>query len=70
MRNAGTAASPASTVNASLDGTVAAATVSVSVGKRPMGSYTVSAVDRLTVTQAPGPDLRVTGITTDPASLV
>ncbi|MGW4733901.1 CARDB domain-containing protein [Streptomyces shenzhenensis] len=100
VRNAGTAASPASTVNVSLDGTVAgsapvgalaagaATTVSVSVGKRPMGSYTVSAVvdptdtvpeldntnnsrtaaDRLTVTQAPGPDLQVTGITTDPAS--
>ncbi|MEV7285076.1 CARDB domain-containing protein [Streptomyces sp. NPDC093252] len=56
VRNAGTAASPASTVNVSLDGTVAGSasvaalaagaqtTVPVTLGKRPMGSYTVSAV--------------------------
>lgn len=56
VRNAGTAASPATTVNVSLGGTVAGsapvgalpagatATVPVAVGKRPMGSYTVSAV--------------------------
>ncbi|WP_026084633.1 CARDB domain-containing protein [Streptomyces viridosporus] len=100
VRNAGTAAAPATTVNVSVEGTVAgsapvaplpagsSATVSVPVGKRPTGSYTVSAVadptdtvpelddsnnsriaDRkLTVTQSPGPDLRVTGITSNPAS--
>ncbi|MDT0418249.1 CARDB domain-containing protein [Streptomyces sp. DSM 41982] len=56
VRNAGTAASPATTVDVSLDGTVAGSapvgalaagasqTVSVDVGKRPQGSYTVSAV--------------------------
>ncbi|MET8831659.1 CARDB domain-containing protein [Streptomyces sp. NPDC004610] len=56
VRNAGTAASPASTVNVSLEGTVAGSasvaalaagaqtTVPVTLGKRPMGSYTVSAV--------------------------
>lgn len=56
VRNAGTAASGATTVNVSLGGTVAgsaavgglaagaSATVPVSVGKRPMGSYRVSAL--------------------------
>ncbi|MCJ0869887.1 CARDB domain-containing protein [Streptomyces sp. AP-93] len=56
VRNAGSAASPATTVNVSLEGAVAggapvgalaagaSATVPVAVGKRPMGSYTVSAV--------------------------
>ncbi|GJF32511.1 hypothetical protein KNE206_52110 [Kitasatospora sp. NE20-6] len=56
VRNAGTAASPATTVNVSLEGVVvgsapvgalaadASTTVAVAVGKRPMGSYTVSAV--------------------------
>ncbi|MFF3348871.1 CARDB domain-containing protein [Streptomyces sp. NPDC002779] len=100
VRNAGTAPAPATTVNVSVEGTVAgsapvaalpagsSATVSVPVGKRPTGSYTVSAaVDptdtvaeldnsnnsrtadrKLTVTQAPGPDLRVTGITSNPAA--
>ncbi|MFJ5263222.1 CARDB domain-containing protein [Streptomyces sp. NPDC088387] len=100
VRNAGTAASPASTVNVSIDGTVAGsapvgalaigatADVTVNVGKRPQGSYTVSAVvdptdtvpeldntnnsrtaaTRLNVTQSPGPDLEVRGITTNPAS--
>ncbi|MFE6335916.1 CARDB domain-containing protein [Streptomyces sp. NPDC057798] len=100
VRNAGTATAPATTVNVSVEGTVAgsapvaslpagsSATVSVPVGKRPAGSYTVSAaVDptdtvaeldnsnnsrtadrKLTVAQAPGPDLRVTGITSNPAA--
>ncbi|MFE4590058.1 CARDB domain-containing protein [Streptomyces laurentii] len=100
VRNAGTAAAPATTVQVSLEGTVAdsvpvpaltagaSATVPVTVGKRPMGSYTVSAVvdptdtvpeldngnnsrtapGKLVIGQSPGPDLRVTGITTDPAS--
>lgn len=100
VRNAGTAVSPATTVNVSLEGVVAGSapvgalaagastTVPVAVGKRPMGGYTVSAVvdptdtvaeqdnsnnsrtgaAKLTVTQAPGPDLTVTGIATNPAS--
>ncbi|MFE7414556.1 CARDB domain-containing protein [Streptomyces laurentii] len=100
VRNAGTAAAPATTVQVSLEGAVAdsfpvpaltagaSATVPVTVGKRPMGSYTVSAVvdptdtvpeldngnnsrtapGKLVIGQSPGPDLRVTGITTDPAS--
>ncbi|MFF8409221.1 CARDB domain-containing protein [Streptomyces omiyaensis] len=100
VRNAGTAAAPATTVNVSTEGTVAGAapvpalaagqstTVSVPLGKRPEGSYTVSAaVDptdtvpeldngnnsrtatgKLTVTQTPGPDLTVTGITPNPAT--
>jgi hypothetical protein len=56
VRNAGTASAPATTVNVSLEGTVAGSapvgplaagastTVAVAVGKRPVGSYTVSAV--------------------------
>ncbi|AQA10687.1 CARDB domain-containing protein [Streptomyces malaysiensis] len=100
VRNAGTAAAPATTVNVSLEGTVAgtgavgalapdaSVKVPVKVGKRPMGSYTVSAVvdpadtvaeldntnnsrnaaSKLVVGQAPGPDLEVTGITTNPSS--
>ncbi|MFE1443381.1 CARDB domain-containing protein [Streptomyces sp. NPDC058739] len=100
VRNAGTAAAPATTVSVSVEGTVAgsaavpalaagaSATVDVPVGKRPMGSYSVSAAvdptdtvteldnsnnsrtasSRLTVSQSPGPDLRVTGITSNPAS--
>ncbi|MEU4269146.1 CARDB domain-containing protein [Streptomyces sp. NPDC026092] len=100
VRNAGTAAAAATTVQVSLEGAVAgsapvpalaagaSATVPVAVGKRPMGSYTVSAVvdptdtvaeqdntnnsrtaaTKLVVGQSPGPDLRVTGITTNPAS--
>ncbi|WP_424570273.1 CARDB domain-containing protein [Streptomyces sp. CH-036] len=56
VRNAGSAASPATTVNVSLGGVVvgsapvgplaagASAPVSVKVGKRPQGSYTVSAL--------------------------
>ncbi|WP_329343316.1 discoidin domain-containing protein [Streptomyces sp. NBC_00663] len=100
VRNAGTAAAPASALDVSVEGTVAgsasvaglaagqSATVDVPVGKRPTGSYTVSAaVDpsdtvtesdnsnnsrtaagKLTVSQSPGPDLTVTGITTNPTS--
>ncbi|MEU9737051.1 CARDB domain-containing protein [Streptomyces sp. NPDC048002] len=100
VRNSGTAASAATTVNVSLEGTVAgtaqvgalaagaSATVPVGVGKRPAGSYTVTAVvdptdtvaeqddtnnsrtaaSKLVVGQAPGPDLVVTGITTNPAN--
>ena len=100
VRNAGTAAAAATTVEVSLEGAVAgsapvaalaagaSATVPVTVGKRPMGSYTVSAVvdptdtvaeqddtnnsrtaaAKLVVGRSPGPDLRVTGITTNPAS--
>ncbi|MEV7992931.1 CARDB domain-containing protein [Streptomyces sp. NPDC086077] len=100
VRNAGTAPAPATTVNVSVEGAVAGSapvaalaagastTVSVPVGRRPMGAYTVSAaVDptdtvteldnsnnsrtaatKLTVAQSPGPDLRVTAITTNPAA--
>ncbi|MBC7273134.1 MAG: discoidin domain-containing protein [Streptomyces sp.] len=100
VRNAGSAASPATTVNVSLEGTVAGSapvgalepgastTVRVPVGKHPTGSYTVSAVvdptdtvteqddtnnsrtaaTKLVVSQSPGPDLRVTGITANPAA--
>ncbi|WP_327167350.1 CARDB domain-containing protein [Streptomyces subrutilus] len=99
VRNAGTTASAATTVSVSLDGAVAgsaqvgalaagaSATVPVAVGKRPTGSYTVSAVvdpddtvpeqddtnnsrtapAKLVVGQAPGPDLEVLSLTTDPA---
>ncbi|MFD0145661.1 MULTISPECIES: CARDB domain-containing protein [unclassified Streptomyces] len=100
VRNAGSAAAPATTVQVSLEGVVAgsapvaalaagaSATVPVTVGRRPMGSYTVSAVvdptdtvaeqdngnnsrtasAKLVVGQSPGPDLRITGITTNPAA--
>ncbi|MGW5639250.1 CARDB domain-containing protein [Streptomyces sp. NPDC003832] len=100
VRNSGTAASAATTVDVSLEGTVAgtaqvgalaagaSATVPVNVGKRPAGSYAVTAVvdptdtvaeqddtnnsrtaaSKLVVGQAPGPDLVVTGITTNPAN--
>lgn len=100
VRNAGSAASPASTVDVSLGGTVAgsaavgalgageSATAVVDIGKRAEGSYTLSALvdpggtiaeqnednnskaaaDKLTVSQSPGPDLEVTGITSNPAS--
>ncbi|MER6347975.1 CARDB domain-containing protein [Streptomyces sp. NPDC001595] len=100
VRNSGTASAAATTVNVSLEGTVAgsapvaaldagaSATVRVPVGKRPMGSYTVSAVvdptdtvreqddsnnsrtaaSKLVVAQSPGPDLRVTGITSNPSA--
>jgi hypothetical protein len=100
VRNTGNAASPATTVNVSLEGAVAGSAevraldagasvkVPVAVGKRATGSYTVSAVvdptdtvaeldnsnngrnaaTKLVVGQAPGPDLEVMGITTNPAS--
>ncbi|MFF0745578.1 CARDB domain-containing protein [Streptomyces sp. NPDC004111] len=100
VRNTGTTASPATTVDVSVEGTVAgsaavgalapgaSAKVPVQVGKRAAGSYTVSAVvdptdtvaeldnsnngrtaaGKLTVGQAPGPDLDVTGITSSPAN--
>ncbi|MDT7725773.1 MAG: hypothetical protein QOI21_2349 [Actinomycetota bacterium] len=98
VRNSGTAAASATTVDFSLGGLVvgsapvselaagATATVSANVGTRPMGSYSVSslvdpankvieqndgnnrftAASQLVVAQAPGPDLQVTGITTNP----
>ncbi|MER7192835.1 CARDB domain-containing protein [Streptomyces flaveolus] len=100
IRNDGSAASPATTVDVSLEGAVAGSAavgalapgasvkVPVQVGKRSMGSYAVSAVvdpsdsvaeldnsnnsrnagSPLVVGQAPGPDLEVTGITTNPSS--
>ncbi|MFF7345802.1 CARDB domain-containing protein [Streptomyces antimycoticus] len=100
VRNAGPVAAPATTVNVSLEGAVAGSgavdalapgasvKVPVKVGKRAMGSYTVSAVvdptdtvaeldngnnsrnaaTKLVVGQVPGPDLEVTGITTNPSS--
>ncbi|MFI7675878.1 CARDB domain-containing protein [Actinophytocola sp. NPDC049390] len=98
VRNSGSAAAAATTVNVSLGGTVvgdadvgalaagASATVTVTAGTRPQGSYAVAAtVDPantvleqndtnntftsptpLVIAQAPGPDLRVTGITSNP----
>jgi uncharacterized repeat protein (TIGR01451 family) len=98
VRNSGTAAAGATTVNVSLGGTVvgsapvpalaagASATVTVNAGTRPTGTYAVAAtVDpantvveqndtnnthtaptQLVVAQAPGPDLEVTGITSNP----
>ncbi|GAA1307227.1 CARDB domain-containing protein [Saccharothrix xinjiangensis] len=100
VRNAGSAAAPATTVNASLGGTVvgsapvaalaagASTTAVVDAGRRPRGSHRVSAVvdptdavveqddDNngftaalpLVVGQAPGPDLRVTGVAWTPQS--
>ncbi|MFF9624519.1 CARDB domain-containing protein [Streptomyces griseosporeus] len=100
VRNTGTAPAPATTVDVSLDGTVAGSapvaalaagsstTVPVAVGKRPTGAYTVSAVvdpsgavveaddtnnsrtaaAKLVVAQSPGPDLRVTAVTSDPVA--
>ncbi|MEV6753003.1 CARDB domain-containing protein [Streptomyces sp. NPDC051214] len=100
VRNTGSAASAATTVDVSLGGTVAgnakvgalgageSATIPVDIGKRAQGSYTVSAVvdpgdtvpeqdndnnsrtadAKLTVGQSPGPDLEVTGITSNPAN--
>ncbi|MFF9206369.1 CARDB domain-containing protein [Streptomyces sp. NPDC014986] len=100
VRNIGSAAAAATTVNANLGGTVAgntsvpalnagdSAVVDIPVGKRAQGSYPVSALvdpnnavaeqnddnnsriatDQLTVGRAPGPDLEVTGILSNPAS--
>ncbi|MBB1158300.1 CARDB domain-containing protein [Amycolatopsis dendrobii] len=98
VRNAGSAAAPATTVNVSLDGAVvgsapvgalaagASSTAIVQAGKRPQGTYRVAAtVDPantvieqddtnntftsptpLVIAPAPGPDLEVTGITSNP----
>ncbi|MEV5611126.1 CARDB domain-containing protein [Streptomyces sp. NPDC052225] len=100
VRNTGTAPSPATTLDVSLGGTVAgtasvgaldagaSAAVTVDIGKRAQGSYTLSALvdpgdtvrelaednnsaaadSKLTVSQSPGPDLEVTGITSTPAN--
>ncbi|NJP49977.1 APHP domain-containing protein [Streptomyces sp. SBST2-5] len=100
VRNAGSEPAPATTVDVSVEGTVAGSapvpaldagashTADVPLGKRPAGSYTVSAVadpgdtvaesdnsnnsrtadGELTVTRSPGPDLRVTGITSNPSA--
>ncbi|WP_199547678.1 CARDB domain-containing protein [Streptomyces sp. N35] len=100
VRNTGSAAAAATTVDVSLGGTVAgtaqvpalgageSAPVDVALGKRAQGSYTVSAVvdpldtvaeqdndnnsitaeDKLTVGRTPGPDLEVTGISSNPSS--
>ncbi|WP_113690486.1 CARDB domain-containing protein [Amycolatopsis albispora] len=100
VRNTGTAASAATTVNFSLGGAVAgsapvgalepgaSATVTLDAGRRPMGSYpaaavvdpantvperndgnnTFSAASPLVVTQAPGPDLQVLGVTANPSN--
>jgi len=98
VRNIGTAAAGATTVNVSLGGTVVgsaavsalaaggSSTVSINAGTRPEGSYTVAAtVDptntiveqsdanntftaptQLVVAQAPGPDLQILGVTSNP----
>ncbi|MEV8511743.1 CARDB domain-containing protein [Dactylosporangium sp. NPDC051484] len=100
VRNSGTAASTATTVNFALGGTVAGSaavaalqtgastTVTFDAGTRPIGSYpvtatvnpaktvieqnydnnTFSAASPLVVAQAPGPDLQVLSIATNPAS--
>ncbi|WHT23062.1 CARDB domain-containing protein [Crossiella sp. CA-258035] len=100
VRNTGSAAAGATTVNFSLGGAVVgsapvgalaaggAASVSVSAGTRPMGSYPVTALvdpnntvveqndannshtapNQLSVAQAPGPDLEVLGVASNPAS--
>lgn len=100
VRNTGTAAAAATTVDVSLEGLVAGSasvgalaagasvTVPVDVGKRPMGTYSVSAVvdptdtiveqdnsnnsrtaaSKLVVSQSPGPDLEVLGITSSPSN--
>ncbi|TCC27199.1 CARDB domain-containing protein [Kribbella speibonae] len=100
VKNNGSAAAPASSLNFLLGGSVAgtasvqalaagaSATVTANAGTRAQGNYTVAAVadpantvveqsdtnntlqaaTQLTVAQAPGPDLQVTGITTNPAN--
>ncbi|QQQ77236.1 discoidin domain-containing protein [Saccharothrix sp. 6-C] len=100
VRNTGSAASGATSVDFSLGGTVvgsapvaglaagASAAVSVNAGRRAMGSYPVRAVvdptdtvveqdngnnahtapSPLVVSQAPGPDLTVTGVTSTPSN--
>ncbi|MFG1815146.1 CARDB domain-containing protein [Kribbella sp. NPDC049174] len=100
VKNSGTAAAPASSLNFLLGGSVAgtasvgalaagaSATVTANAGTRAQGNYTVAAVadptnavveqsdsnntlespTQLTVGQAAGPDLQVTGITSNPAN--
>jgi len=100
VKNAGNLASPASTVDLTVDGVVATSvavpaiaaggttTVSKAIGSKPAGSYTVGAVvdpanavveqneannayvspTKVTVTEAPGPDLQVLGISSSPAN--
>ncbi|TCC28632.1 CARDB domain-containing protein [Kribbella sindirgiensis] len=100
VKNNGSAAAPASSLNFLLGGSVAgtasvqalaagaSATVTANAGTHAQGNYTVAAVadpantvveqsdtnntlqaaTQLTVAQAPGPDLQVTGITTNPAN--
>ncbi|MGC4940815.1 CARDB domain-containing protein [Kribbella sp. DT2] len=100
VRNVGSAAAPATTVNFTLGGTVvgsspvgalaagASTTVTFNAGPRAQGSYTVGAVvdptntvveqnndnnaftapTQLVIAQAAGPDLQVTGVTTNPAN--
>ncbi|WP_203948792.1 CARDB domain-containing protein, partial [Planotetraspora thailandica] len=100
VRNAGTAASAADSVNFNLGGALvgtadipalaagATATVTQSIGTRGEGSYAVSArvdadntvfetnetnnlytaASQLVVAQAPGPDLQVLGVTSNPAN--
>ncbi|HEY0739415.1 MAG TPA: CARDB domain-containing protein, partial [Herpetosiphonaceae bacterium] len=100
VQNIGTAGAGATTVNFSLGGSVvgsanvaaltagASTSVSLNIGTRPMGSYSVSATvdptntiveqnnnnnsftasSSLVVAQAPGPDLQVLSITSNPQS--
>ncbi|TDX03844.1 CARDB domain-containing protein [Kribbella sp. VKM Ac-2566] len=100
VKNNGSAAAPASSLNFLLGGSVAgtasvqalaagaSTTVTANAGTRAQGNYTVAAVadpanavveqsdtnntlqaaTQLTIAQAPGPDLQVTGITTNPAN--
>jgi hypothetical protein len=98
VRNTGSAPAGATTLDFSLGGAVvgstpvsalgtgASTTVSLDIGTRPMGTYSVSALvdptnavieqddsnnrftaaTQLVVAQAPGPDLQVLGVTTNP----
>jgi hypothetical protein len=100
VKNNGSAAAPAGSLNFLLDGSVvgtanvqalaagASAPVTADIGTHAEGNYTAAAVadpadaiaeqnednntlqapSRLTIAQAPGPDLQVTGITTNPAN--
>ncbi|WP_327010023.1 discoidin domain-containing protein [Dactylosporangium sp. NBC_01737] len=100
VRNAGTAASAATTVNVNVGGTSAgtaavgalaagaSTTVTVNAGTRAMGSYPVSATvdpantvaeqnesnnaftaaSQLVVSQAPGPDLQVLSVSSNPSN--
>ncbi len=100
VKNSGSAAAPASSLNFLLGGSVAgtasvgalaagaSATVTANAGTRAQGNYSVAAVadptnavveqndsnntlessSQLTVGQAAGPDLQVTGITSNPAN--